>query len=602
MVLPGRAAGPFIHVSSPPPQVSLPTGGAGELLFSGSLLQLRGAAASSSPLAHPATGNVLLFNGEVFGGLGVAPGANDAAALLAALSSCEPPSIVRVLSALRGPWALVFWHAPSLTLWYGRDVLGRRSLLAHAPRSADGRLLLASAAPLDPGAPFEGFEEVVPGLHSVSFASPSSSPDGIDGAAGKLEGGVAHAPPHVAHAWADPQLQALSAFQRGAGLIEPPSLASQSRPGAAPPPAGGGDPALRAAADAVLAALRAAVRLRCRCIDFCSTEPRSVGAPGGAAAAALPPARLLVLFSGGVDSTLLAALAHEALPPDEPIDLATICFACGASPDRAAALDALQELRAAAPARRWRLIGVDARFADVEAASPRLRRLLAPADTVMDLNIGAALWLAAGAEGELLHPPPPPPPADSAAEGAPAARRYRSEARVVLLGHGADELFGGYGRHRTRFAAAGWQGLSEELRLDVRRLWRRNLGRDDRLVSDRGREARHPFLDEGVVAAALALPLHALVDLRGPPGAGDKRVLRECCARLGLPRAAARVKRAIQFGSRLAKAADAAHFGGTRRANARSAGGVRLSELPGAAGAARGGACVEAERGGADAE
>ena len=34
-----------------------------------------------------------------------------------------------------------------------------------------------------------------------------------------------------------------------------------------------------------------------------------------------------------------------------------------------------------------------------------------------------------------------------------------SQARVVLLGHGADEVFGGYGRHRTRFREAGWGGL-----------------------------------------------------------------------------------------------------------------------------------------------
>ena len=53
----------------------------------------------------------------------------------------------------------------------------------------------------------------------------------------------------------------------------------------------------------------------------------------------------------------------------------------------------------------------------------------------MDLNIGAALWLAAQAEGELYG------------EGG----FYRSRARVVLLGHGADELCGGYGRHRTAF-------------------------------------------------------------------------------------------------------------------------------------------------------
>jgi len=128
-------------------------------------------------------------------------------------------------------------------------------------------------------------------------------------------------------------------------------------------------------------------------------------------------------------------------------------------------------------------------------------------------------------------------------------------------------------------------------------MWLRNLGRDDRLVSDWGREPRHPFLDEGLMDALLSTPLALLTDPARPPrrpgGApeggpppGDKRILREALRLLGLPAAAAREKRAIQFGSRLARAANLRDFGSNRAAAARNAGSVLLDALPAAAAAA----------------
>lgn len=42
----------------------------------------------------------------------------------------------------------------------------------------------------------------------------------------------------------------------------------------------------------------------------------------------------------------------QALPLGAPIDLATVCFAGSTSPDRVAALDALEELAAWAPDRQ----------------------------------------------------------------------------------------------------------------------------------------------------------------------------------------------------------------------------------------------------------
>ncbi|KAK2079960.1 hypothetical protein QBZ16_002355 [Prototheca wickerhamii] len=353
--------------------------------------------------------------------------------------------------------------------------------------------------------------------------------------------------------------------------------------------------AQRACVRRTLSALRAAVSCRCKAVERprevrgrdASAEKLSNSDPeltlqGPSPAPLLPAAPVAVLFSGGVDSTLLAALAHECLEPALPIDLVSICFDGGASPDRASALDALAELADWAPARRWRLLLLDATLADVDLHAPRLLRLLRPADTVMDLNIGAALWLAARARAPRLRAWDPESLGmlETAAE---PGRCFESAAKVVLVGHGADEVFGGYGRHRTRFREAGWQGLDEELELDLGRLWLRNLGRDDRLIADHGREARHPFLDEDLLRVARSSRLDELVDLRQGPGVGDKRVLRQCLVELGLPRAAARVKRAIQFGTRIGKHSNVRQFGGTRKANLASAGGVRLCDVPSAA-------------------
>ena len=215
--------------------------------------------------------------------------------------------------------------------------------------------------------------------------------------------------------------------------------------------------AQRACVRRTLSALRAAITCRCKAVE----RPREVrgrdaGAEklsnsdpeltlsGSSPAPLLPAAPVAILFSGGVDSTLLAALAHECMEPALPIDLVSICFDGGASPDRASALDALAELAAWAPALRWRLLLLDATLADVDLHAPRLLRLLRPADTVMDLNIGAALWLAARARAPRLRAWDPESLSMRETAAEPGCW-FESAARVVLVGHGADEVFGGYG-------------------------------------------------------------------------------------------------------------------------------------------------------------
>lgn len=64
---------------------------------------------------------------------------------------------------------------------------------------------------------------------------------------------------------------------------------------------------------------------------------------------------------------------------------------------------------------------------------------------------------------------------------------------------GADELFGGYTRHRAAFKRGGWEELTRELDDDWKNISYRNLARDDRVVSDQGKQLRTPYLDENVV-------------------------------------------------------------------------------------------------------
>ncbi|KAJ3685584.1 hypothetical protein LUZ61_014748 [Rhynchospora tenuis] len=507
-----------------------------ELCLIGAELQLRGVNTICQPLISP-SGNILIFNGEIFGGIEVPPEKNDAESLLHELELCcwgnenKGNSVPDVLSSIRGPWALIYWQIRSRTVWYGRDAFGRRSLLVREPTSEDNRFIISSVAPPSSNNSSDGtsmthsWQEIPCGIYSICVKEGTSIKEAV------MDEKISK------HEWRDPALVDLINWERKHS--GPDSILTAT------------DVPLSSSSQKVLHVLRESVMRR----TIVDTLIQQNGNKDEG------EAPIAILFSGGLDSMILAALLDQCLSTRYWIDLLNVSFDGESAPDRISAKSGLRELQHISPNRRWRLVEIDASLSDLKCETDHVMSLIHPSKTYMDLNIGTALWLAAGGDGYV---------------DGETRYKYRSKSRVLLIGSGADEQCAGYGRYRTKFRSGGWPALEEEMRLDMQRIWKRNMGRDDRCVSDCGKEARFPFLDEDVIRSLLELPLWEIANLEAPAGMGDKKILRQVANLLGLHEAALLPKRAIQFGTRIARESNKKVFGSNRAANQASAGSVDI--------------------------
>jgi asparagine synthase (glutamine-hydrolysing) len=153
---------------------------------------------------------------------------------------------------------------------------------------------------------------------------------------------------------------------------------------------------------------------------------------------------------------------------------------------------------------------------EVETALPLVIGAI-PAATPLDISIATGLFFVARWAGEKGH-------------------------HRILVGQGADELFGGYARYRTTNDIPGM------LARDFASLRCQAL-RDQAVARLHGTAFSLPYLDLRVVRAAQAIPPDRLVS----PGEG-KIPLRELGARLLPPGIARAPKRAMQYGSGIAGA------------------------------------------------
>jgi asparagine synthase (glutamine-hydrolysing) len=192
-----------------------------------------------------------------------------------------------------------------------------------------------------------------------------------------------------------------------------------------------------------------------------------------------------VFLSGGLDSTLVAAIAAGTLPEGEKLQT----FAVGAegSSDLEAARQAAEFLGSE---HRERIYTQE----EALAAVPHVVRAIEHFD---------------------------PSLVRSAVPNYLLAEMTAKHVKVVLTGEGADELFAGY-EYLREYTGDG--ELHEEIVRTVEGLHNLNLQRADRVTMAHGLEARVPFLDRNVIAMAVRLPAEAKLAEAGMP---EKRTLRE---------------------------------------------------------------------------
>uniref|UniRef100_A0A8B9PDW2 Asparagine synthetase domain-containing protein 1 n=1 Tax=Apteryx owenii TaxID=8824 RepID=A0A8B9PDW2_APTOW len=570
-----------------------------ECLFSGHVLHLRGLM-TPQPL-EDANNNVFLWNGEIFDGVHVGSLENDTEIMFRRLTLCSSEAdILSLFSSLRGPWSFIYYQGSRDCLWFGRDYFGRRSLLWQFSNEVDRAVCLTSVSVYSESGnqwqevPASGIfkidlkacattkslsltlfpwkysctektvEEIfINALDQVSKDLPNYMPLMTNESKLCLTAPVIPLNKTISEALGECQCTNVSninhavsieTLQAFLGVEHKKKLVHQFI-----------DVLSEAVKKRVLSLFRGEDQRR-RDIPSMSTSK----------------AHVAVLFSGGIDSMVIAALADQHVPTEEPIDLLNVAFmikeqskqkcaskkhigqeiqldllscqesckdldaktddhlVCFDVPDRITGRAGLKELKALNPLRTWNFVEINVTLEELKRMrQQRISHLIYPLDTVLDDSIGCAVWFASRGEGFISN------------QG--ELKPYKSSAKVVLTGIGADEQLAGYSRHHVCFKKYGLEGLNKEIGMELDRISSRNLGRDDRIIGDHGKEARFPFLDEDVVSFLNSLPISEKADLTLPRGIGEKLILRLAAVEFGLTASAILPKRAVQFGCRIAK-------------------------------------------------
>ncbi|RLI47644.1 hypothetical protein DRO69_00020 [Candidatus Bathyarchaeota archaeon] len=222
-----------------------------------------------------------------------------------------------------------------------------------------------------------------------------------------------------------------------------------------------------------------------------------------------------IAFSGGLDSSVIAALAKTC---GAEVHLVSVGLEDHSE---------ISHVKAAAEALELPLHLQTYMLEDVKRVLPKVLWLIEEPD-VVKANIAIPFYWTAEVTSKL-------------------------GCKVLLVGQGSDELFGGYQRYLRIYSQYGAAKVRDVMYRDVVLSYETNLQRDNQVCSFHGVELRFPFLDHEVVCFSLSLPVSLKIECA--ENSLRKKVLRRVAQNLGIPSFITnKPKRAIQYTTGVNKA------------------------------------------------
>jgi asparagine synthase (glutamine-hydrolysing) len=220
--------------------------------------------------------------------------------------------------------------------------------------------------------------------------------------------------------------------------------------------------------------------------------------------------RVGIIFSGGIDSVIVAWLAKKMVPE-------VICYTAGieGSTDIAFARNIAKKLK-------LKLRVNELTRNEVEQIIPEIINVIENTNAgqvEVAVPVYAAIKLA-----------------------------HEDGIKVMFTGQGADELFGGYSWYTKVVEKEGYQKLREHMTEDLLLLHKETLEREDKIAMAHSIEMREPFLDMEIIRVSMQIDLK--LNVKSADDIFGKHVHRRVAQKLGIPKNIAyRIKEAAQHGS-----------------------------------------------------